>query len=416
MDNNQEVKNLSYRWVILAMIFLTCFIVTYAQFQVSALAYKIMPELKLSSGQMASIMLAPMLPGVLLAIMSGLLADRWGGKLVVSIGYIFTIFGAFYRCWANSYWELFLAMACIGFAGVMLNSNTAKMVASWFPRKQVGTAMGVFMSSVGLGAAISQATTPLFPSIGRAYLFAGVMILVIGLLWVVLVKNNPEGTISEPAMPMTKYLGKVAGNKNIWMVSLGMMFFMGAQMTYAGFLPTGLISGYGRDPSRAGFMASLFTMGGLLGSIIIPALSDRLGLIKPVVIAAAIIGAVTMYGGWFYQGSMSWVLLIMGGFGLGACAPLLMAFPALLPEVGPVYAGSAGGVIGTLQMMGAFFIPSMIIAPLAGSNFNMIFGLACLCCALIVFVAISLPELGAKSQTNTVYDYCDETTSQGARQ
>jgi Nitrate/nitrite transporter len=398
MEIKKETNFSYYRWIILAMIFLTCFIITYAQFQVSALAYRIMPELILSSGQMASIMLASMLPGVLFAIISGMLADRWGAKLVVSIGYIISIFGAFYRCWAHSYWELFISMACIGFAGIMLNSNTAKMVASWFPRKQVSMAMGLFMSSVSLGTAVSQVTTPLFSTSSQAYLFAGVMIVLSGLLWVLLVKNTPEGTIAQPAMPVTAYLGKVVGNKDIWKVSFGMMFFMGAQMSYAGFLPTGLISVYGSSPARAGLMASLFTLGGLLGSVIIPALSDRLGLIKPIVITAAVIGAVAMYGGWFYQGPMSWCLLILGGFLLGACAPLLMAFPVLLPEVGPVYAGSAGGVISTLQMLGAFFIPSMIIAPLAGSNFNLIFALACLCCGLIAVVTIFLPELGVKSK------------------
>lgn len=403
MDNNNEVKYSNYRWIILAMMFFTCFVVFYAQFQISVLAYKIMPEMKLSSGQMSSIMLAPMLPGVFLAIIGGMLADRWGAKLLISIGYAISIFGAFYRCWANSYVGLFIAMICLGFVGVMLNANVAKMVSSWFPRKQVGTAMGIFGSSGSVATAVSQATTPLFSSISRAYLFAGVVVLVFGLLWVVLVKNNPKGVVAQPAMPATKYLGTVARNKNIWMVSLGMMFLMGAQMTYAGFLPTGLISVHGSSPARAGLMASLFTVGALLGSLIIPALSDRLGLIKPVIIAAAIIGTVSMYGGWFFQGSISGALLVIGGFMLGACAPLLMAFPALLPDVGPVYAGSAGGVICTLQMMGGFVIPSMIITPLAGSNFNIIFALACLCCGLIGLIAIFLPELGAKSSLPIKY-------------
>jgi Nitrate/nitrite transporter len=396
MDNN-EARYSNYRWIVLAMMFFTCFVVFYAQFQVSALAYKIMPEMKLSSGQMSSIMLAPMLPGVFLAIIGGMLADRWGAKLVISAGYIISIFGAFYRCWAYSYSELFIAMLCLGFVGVMLNANVAKMVSSWFPRKQVGTAMGIFGSSGSVATAVSQATTPLFSSSSSAYLFAGVVVLVFGLLWVVLVKNTPKGVAAQPVMPVTSYLGTVVRNKNIWMVSFGMMFLMGAQMAYAGFLPTGLISVHGSSPASAGLMASLFTLGALLGSIAIPALSDRLGFIKPVIIAAAIMGMITMYGGWFFQGSISGGLLVIGGFMLGACAPLLMAFPALLPDVSPVYAGSAGGVICTMQMMGGFVIPSLIIAPLAGSNFNMIFALACLCCGLIAVIGLFLPELGTKS-------------------
>lgn len=75
-----------------------------------------------------------------------------------------------------------------------------------------------------------------------------------------------------------------------------------------------------------------------------------------------------------------------------------MAFPMLLPEIGPAYAETAGGMIATLQLLGAFIIPAFIITPLAGTNFSMLFGLSSLFYALLGVVSLFLPELGAKAR------------------
>jgi hypothetical protein len=69
----------------------------------------------------------------------------------------------------------------------------------------------------------------------------------------------------------------------------------------------------------------------------------------------------------------------------------------LLPEIGPVYAGSAGGIIATLQVIGAVLLPTFVITPLAGSNVTVLFGLAALCMALIIIPVLFLPELGSRA-------------------
>jgi hypothetical protein len=77
--------------------------------------------------------------------------------------------------------------------------------------------------------------------------------------------------------------------------------------------------------------------------------------------------------------------------------PLIASMPMLLPEIGPVYAGSAGGIITTLQVVGAVVVPTFVITKLAGSNANVLFGLAALCFVLIIVPVLFLPELGSKA-------------------
>jgi NNP family nitrate/nitrite transporter-like MFS transporter len=74
-----------------------------------------------------------------------------------------------------------------------------------------------------------------------------------------------------------------------------------------------------------------------------------------------------------------------------------MSLPILLPKIGPAFAGSAGVVIGSFQMAGAFVISSYVIIPLAGASLGRVFlyiGLGYLAFAL---AAVLLPELGRRA-------------------
>jgi len=42
-------------------------------------------------------------------------------------------------------------------------------------------------------------------------------------------------------------------------------------------------------------------------------------------------------------------------------------------EVGPVYAGTAGGMLTTVQVLGAILLPSYVFAAIAGTNLSMMF-------------------------------------------
>lgn len=399
MDNSHTPLSLSpYRWVILSIMWLAIFIGAGAQFQVAALAYRIIPDFKLTSGQFAMLLTAPMLPAVFFSLVAGSLADRFGVKRVVSVGFAFSVIGVYFRYAARSFGEFFILMFLAGISSAFLNANAAKLLGAWFPKEQMGTAMGIYLTAVGVGMGITLATSALFPTPKISFITAGVVMLGVWILWMVLVKNKPKGAPDLPVMPVTKYIGVAAKSRNVWMVGLAMMFLMGATMTFSGFLPNALYEVRGVSPVTAGFITSFVTFGTILGSIVGPAISDRVGKIKPLLIPAALLAPVALYTSWILpqMGSMV-IMLAVNGILAGATLPLLMSFPMRLPEIGPIYAGSAGGIIATLQLIGAVFIPSFIIAPLAGQNYNMLFALSSLCGLIGGVVTLFLPEVGAKA-------------------
>lgn len=68
---------------------------------------------------------------------------------------------------------------------------------------------------------------------------------------------------------------------------------------------------------------------------------------------------------------------------LGASRPIFLSAPVLLEGLGTKYAGSAAGVISTLQLLGAVLIPTYILTPIAGDNYSLLFMLASICMVIM---------------------------------
>jgi NNP family nitrate/nitrite transporter-like MFS transporter len=58
-----------------------------------------------------------------------------------------------------------------------------------------------------------------------------------------------------------------------------------------------------------------------------------------------------------------------------------------------VYAGTAGGVGSTLQLLGAVVIPSYILIPILGANYPALYGIAGVLCLVAAACVFMLPEV-----------------------
>jgi nitrate/nitrite transporter NarK len=398
MSGDDKTALTPYRWVILAIAMLAGFIGSYAQFQLPPLAYKLMPALNLSTSQFAALMGGPMTGSIFICLVGGTLADRHGVKKVVTVGLILAVIGCTFRYAATSFWPFFVLTVLAGLASGLLISNISKLFGAWFPPEQMGTIMGIFMTSPMLAIFAGTATTALFPSDAAAFIFSGVLCLVILVLWLILFKNKPQGAPDLPVLPVIQYLSVAARSPSVWLAGVGMFFIMGSSMTFTSFLPNVLHDLRSIDPVQAGFYGSLTTLGGVFGSFLGPVICSRMGFMKLYMILVGLLGAAAIFWSWQVPiGAAIVIALMVAGFLQNAIAPLFLSMPMLLPEIGPRYAGSAGGIISTLQVIGAVALPTFIITPLAGSNANILFGLAAVCLALISIPVLFLPELGSRA-------------------
>jgi NNP family nitrate/nitrite transporter-like MFS transporter len=285
-----------YRWVILLLVGFSSMIGGFSQYQMAALAYKIIPQYNLTSVEFSSLVSAPLLLAVFVSLPAGALADRYGVKKVIAAGAIISVLGNFYRLGADSFWELFISMFLLSVCMTFINANFAKYLAIWFPKKEMGLAVGIYYLLCMSGATVSLAVTAaFFDTVYSAFLTAAVIMLVISLLWIVFARNKPKGAEDLPVMPVIRYVRVAAKSRNVWLTGLATAFAMGSMVTMMTYLPTALNAVKGIDPSTAGLMSSVFTFGTLTGSLVLTVLCDKFGLIKPFIVFLALGGTAALY-------------------------------------------------------------------------------------------------------------------------
>ena len=384
-----------YRWVILGITCFLCFISNYIQFQVSALAYVVMPELGITPVQFSSLLMAPMLIAVFLSIPSGMLGDQIGSKKVVGIGCIISVIGAFGRLYAGSFGTMMLMLSACGIAIAFLNANLIRVLGIWF-QVETDKAMGYFYASSCAGIVLSQLTGTLFSSVPAAYMASSAGLLVGTVLWLILARDCPEGMEPAPPEPVMEYMKTAAKSKNTWIVAIVVGLGMGSTTAYAGILPQALIFGHGVNETLASSMAAIVTVGSFFGSLIGPMICSRLVVMKPFMMVTTLIGAVLMFVTWYTPiGFLMWAVLVLNGFFSATQGPILQSMPIQFPEIGEKYAGSAGGIIGTASLLISYVVP-IVISAVAGENYALNLGLESLVFAAGSLCIMVLPELGSR--------------------
>lgn len=387
----------AYRWVILFVISLFAFMGNYAQFQVSVYAVTIMFDLQIDMAGFSMLLLMPMLGSAIFSIPLGVLGDRFGPKKVVIAMACIGTAGAFLRAFTDTFELQLVSMFLLGLSLAAVNANMLKLFSVWFQDK-TGFATGIYFAAACLGIVAAQAFGFLFPSVFDAYLSTAVVMGVSVVLWTLLVRNAPAGMKPLPPEPIVQCLGVAARSKGVWLLALAAGFGMAAATAYAGVAPQMLEVGRGVDPSMAGALASIITIGDVFGSLVGPAIYSRTGKAKPYLLVTIIGGAAIMFGNYYAPlGIPMMVALFMNGFITSCVGPVVNALPYSLPEIRSKYAGSAGGIVGTVSLLMSYFIP-VGIGAISGSNFELNLGLEAACFLTAALCVIALPELGPKGK------------------
>lgn len=393
----QEKAIDSQRWKVLFIIWFALFSGAYAQYQVPPLVNEIIHSLNLTNVQFSSIVTAPMIPAVLFSIIAGTISDRIGVKPIITIGLIIGSIGTTFRFLAIGYWQIFVLMALSGFGVAFINANISKILGDWFPAEKISKTMGICLTGSTIGMTLGMGTTALFPSINSAYVVSSILSIVSTLLWVILMKSRPKNTLVKESGSVLDNIRILTKSRSLWIGGFGLMLVMGCTMAITGFLPRALSEIRGIDPVTAGLLSSMVMLGTLFSSILSPIISQRIGSFRLYLIVVGVLSSFGVYYAWQTDVTVIWMAMILMGFFLGSSIPIFMSFPMLLKEIGIGLAGSAGGLLATMQLLGAIIIPTYIITPLAGENYNRIFGLASFCMIMMSFLMFFLPELRKKS-------------------
>jgi len=279
-----------------------------------------------------------------------------------------------------SFETLFLVVFLFGFGGPTISVGLAKVVASYFEGRERGLASGIYMTGAAVGSAAALALTnslvlPLVGTWRNAFSFYGIIGLLIALGWIILARETP---VSPDQMnkqaPIREMIHTLLGNRDVWIVAIiGSTTFL-VFYGFGNWLPT-LLEGKGMSPVDAGYLASIPTWVGLIGSTIIPGIALA-GSRKPIIAGSLLIEGVSMYFVGITSGSFLLVALVVFGIISGAMMPLMLVVMMDLPEVDAEYTGIASGLffsigptmgfvgpilVGNLRDLTNSFVPALLL-------------------------------------------------------
>lgn len=358
--------------LVAVLIFFGLFLGNYGNYQLSAIPGSVYEAFHLTDAQFSSLMTAPMLPSILFSIILGILVDRYGISKMVAICFVVAMGGFILRVFAADYTTMLIAMALTGLGCTILNSNLAKIISSLYPMEKVGTIVGIMMAGSTGSMAVAYATTAMFPTLQAAFWLTAVVSVVIAVLWIVFARERIFQNEDAPAMeavPVSESLKVCFRSRNIWLAGITLMTLMGAAMVVSNFQVSMLVNVKGLTEAQAGTFGTVLMVGAVLGSVFVPVFVAKapsrtplMVLVLGIITAFSMIGMVTLPVAGIYVCSF-----LNGALRSGVIA-VLMSIPVMLKEIGPKYAGTAGGLVVTLELIGAVIIPTYIVVPMGGGQ------------------------------------------------
>ncbi|MGH8143877.1 MAG: MFS transporter [Steroidobacteraceae bacterium] len=385
-----------YRWVILAVMSFLFFAVNYSEFELAGVAGSLFGAFHLSPFEFGMCLFAPFLMNFAFGIPLGVVADRFGTRVVGSVILIVATAGLVGRAYASTdFTSLFVWMLVFGSAMVFVNTLGPKILRRWFKHEHMSIAMGTFIGFAGLGVGLGEGTAPLFPSFAAAFYFAWILLAVATLCFLFAFRPKPAGEPDLPPQAVFEFLGVAARNRYVWLSGIAVLFFFAAWVGTAGSLPSALTQIKHATPAAAGLLGIPLGFGGALGGFFMPIILHKLRGIKVGLAAFVVIGAALMVASLAVRfGPVTWACVAVGAFFANGLLPLAIPFPVMLAEIGTTYGGSAGGIVSLLQMAGGFFVPTFVIALVAGADQSKAFGVLFVLYVLSAIFVLTLPERG----------------------
>lgn len=384
-------KNLVF--LVAALIFCAQFIGNYGNYQLAAIPGKIFQAFQLTDTQFSSLMTAPMLPSIFLSIIIGLLVDRFGISKMVGICLAVATGGLVLRAFATDYTTMLIAMILSGAGCMILNSNLAKIVSSLYPMDKVSKVVGIMMAASTASMALAYATTAAIPSLSAIFWIPAVISIAVLVLWLVFARESvfsENEAAGEDASQVKESLLVCVKSKNIWLAGLTLMLILGGSMIISSFHVSAVVELKGYSESYAGTFNTVLMIGAILGSMFLPVYVTKnpektpvMILVMGIITAVSAVGMITLPAiGIYICGFLN------GAFRSGIIAVMMM-LPVMLKEIGSKYAGTAGGFMVTLELIGSVVIPTYVIVPLGGGsylNYFMLAGAAMLLASVICFI------------------------------
>lgn len=354
-------KAYRYRWLILAAFMLITGInqalwITFAP--ITSEAMKFYSTSDLAIGLLSLCFMAIY---ILIFLPCAWLIDTWGIRRAVSLGAILTAVFALTRgIFASSFAAVFISQAGIAIGQPLILGATTKLAGRWFPTDERATATGLGTLSIYLGVLLSLIVTPILTAgygMKGMLVVSGVAAVVAALFFIVVAREKPPTPVGRPEDEARSLMfdGLRSMIRRRDFLFLLAIFFVGLGM-FNGITTwiEEIVGPRGFSTSQAGLAGGLMLIGGIIGAVALPLVSDSLRRRKPFIIIA-MIGLLPGLLGVTFAASY-WLLLCSSfvfGFFLLSAGPIGFQYGAEMTLPAPegtsntllIVAGQISGII-----------------------------------------------------------------------
>lgn len=354
------------------------------------LGIPIRKELGLTDVQLSWLAAIAILNGSFWRLLFGILADRFGGRIVFTLLVVATIFPSYMVSRAATYEELMVWAFFVGLAGNAFSVGVS-WTSAWYPREQKGFALGVFGAG-NVGASVTKLIGPaliaIIPAAGLAggwipggwrfvpFLYCLLLALTAAAIWIFTPKQDLKPGADRPVLEMLNPLKHL----RVWRFSLYYVVVFGAYVALSVWLPKYYVDVYGMELKQAALLTALFIFPASLLRPVGGYFSDKFGArrmmywVFGVMLAATFL--LSLPGGkiilnvptsvepsgqreaFSFATNATWFTILI--FIVGICMGVgKAAVYKYIPEYFPGDVGAVGGLVGMLGALGGFFLPPM---------------------------------------------------------
>jgi sugar phosphate permease len=369
-------KVYKYRWIVLsAYMFMVVanqmLWITFAPITIDATKFYGVSDL-----QIGILSMCFMIVYIVVSIPASWVIDTYGIRVGVGIGAVLTgVFGMMRGLIAPDYNLLLVSQIGIAFGQPFLLNAITKLAARWFPISERAAASGLGTLAMYIGILAGMLLTPFLVNghgISGMLMIYGVISVIAMAVFLLLVRENPP---TAPCLPgqeerslVVDGLRDTLKNRHFYLLLLIFFIGLGVFNSVTTWIED-ILRPRGFSAEQAGITGGLMILGGIIGALIMPGLSDHYRKRVPFIIIA-FIGAFLGLAGITFATSY-WLLLFSGmtlGFFLLSAGPIGFQYGAEITY--PASEGTSNGLLLLAgQVSGIAFIFGMdsFKSPVSGS-------------------------------------------------
>ncbi len=271
-----------YAWVILFVVFLASVAAAFNQQKVPPILPVLMDQFQMNLSLAGGLMSVFSLTGVVLALPTGFILQRFGPKPTVLVAIGSLVIGSSMGAIASTTAALLTSRVIEGIGLGLIAVAAPAIIAMWFPGDRQGAPLGIWATWVPLGAITAALLAPRmtasqgWQSVWWLGTSLALLAFVLYLFFMRMPPSLPQEQVSAPGLSLRQALS----NRSSWFLAASFACFNLTFLGMATFLPTFLVDVRGYPLADAALIVNIPSLVVLFSAPLAGWISDRLGTRK----------------------------------------------------------------------------------------------------------------------------------------